>query len=217
MSRRIRAADEIGHAGGERRRLGPAAHAELGQDIRHVDAHGLLADVELPGDLAIRASLDEQRQTSRSRRSALVRAGKLSGHGSLGGQRLGSRPAAARRPAAGRSPAPEPPASAASAPAPSRSEHGSEPGSRPRLLELVDRRRKPPGSPATARCGPRPIGGSTSASQRRRAHSASSRASQAMLSTPSCRPFGKPRCADSRAPSTMGRICSTISARRADG
>jgi hypothetical protein len=84
MSRRIRAADEMVTLC-ERRRLCPAAHAELRQDTRHVDAHGFFADVELPGDLAVRASLDEQRQDLTLSRSQRLRAGKLSGYRSLGG------------------------------------------------------------------------------------------------------------------------------------
>src|SRR5262249_51334853 len=43
-------------AAGDRRRLGAPAHAELGEDVRHVDAHGLLADVELAGDLPVGAA-----------------------------------------------------------------------------------------------------------------------------------------------------------------
>jgi predicted ATPase len=47
---------------GDRPGLGPVAHTELGQDVGDVDAGGLDADVEGLGDLAVGASVRDQRQ-----------------------------------------------------------------------------------------------------------------------------------------------------------
>ena len=44
------------------RRLGPARHAELGEQVRHVVLHRLLRQEQLVGDLAVRAPLGEEMQ-----------------------------------------------------------------------------------------------------------------------------------------------------------
>src|SRR6266508_6008279 len=47
---------------GGRGRLAPGVHAELGEDVAHVDAGGLAADVERLGDLAVRPAGGHQAQ-----------------------------------------------------------------------------------------------------------------------------------------------------------
>jgi hypothetical protein len=44
---------------GDRRRLPAVGRAELGEDVRDVDAHGAHADVERVGDLAVRRAARE--------------------------------------------------------------------------------------------------------------------------------------------------------------
>src|SRR3954463_469771 len=46
----------------DRRRLGAAAHVELGEDARDVHARGLLGHEELRADLAVRGALRDQRE-----------------------------------------------------------------------------------------------------------------------------------------------------------
>src|SRR4051812_13869970 len=55
-------ADRSGRGAGQCGRFRTAADVELGQDVRHVDADRLLADVELVRDLPVGARLDEQCQ-----------------------------------------------------------------------------------------------------------------------------------------------------------
>src|SRR3954470_6537299 len=51
-----------GGAARQRGGLGPAADAELAEDVRDVDAHGLLADVQGARDLPVRPPLDQVRE-----------------------------------------------------------------------------------------------------------------------------------------------------------
>src|SRR6185503_3615139 len=56
--------DRLGEAETDRhgRSLHPTGHAELGEDVADVDAHGLLADEQALADLAVRPAFGDQGQ-----------------------------------------------------------------------------------------------------------------------------------------------------------
>ena len=155
--------------GGVRGGLGPAAQAELGEDVADVVLDGLAADVEALGDLGVGQAVAEQVEhlglalgQQAAARAWLTRCGRRASAAARRRRRRGGPPRAARTPRARRAPRPSPPRAARrrgrwraragsgrppSASAPARSRRA------PRAGTPADRRRRRPGTPAPGQRG----------------------------------------------------------------